>query len=224
MQDLSHVMMVIEVKENPMPTEKKNIDFSNLSRLNKNKLLTGAIIPRPIAWVTSLNENNSVNLAPFSFFSVVANDVFSISFTQKKSGGKDTLRNILRTKEAVVNTASIPLLHEINESSDESIPYGVSELELLGLSITPSSTINTPMLKEAAISFETRLIQHIPLTYEDGSAKSDIVLLQVVGAHVQPELYNEEKHYIDGTALQPASRLAGKLFGETVVNQDIKRK
>lgn len=199
------------------------IDFEDIKPFDKNKILTGSIIPRPIAWISSINENDTLNLAPFSFFSIVANDVFSVSFTQKKSGGKDTLRNILRTKEAVIHSASIKNLNLVNDSSSEDIEYGVSEVDMLNLKLNNSNIISTPYLEVADIAFETKLIQHIPLTYDSGKPKSDIVLLQVVGVHINKDIYNEEKNYIDGRKLDPASRLAGKLYGKTIVEESITR-
>ena len=94
-------------------------NYEDLKPMEQNKLTTGSITPRPIAWVSTINDNDTINLAPFSFFSVIARDVLSISFTRKKGQMKDTLINILRTKEAVVNTASIPHLDLVNTSSEE---------------------------------------------------------------------------------------------------------
>ena len=197
-------------------------DFKDLGKLAKSKLLTGGVIPRPIAWITSINDNDTINLAPFSFFSVVAYDVLSVSFTQKKSGNKDTLKNILRTKEAVVNSASIKHIEHMNVSEIE-YDYGVSEVDHLGLELLPSTQIKTPHLAIADVSYETKLIQHIPLFDDEGHPKSDIVLLQVIGVHLNEDVYDEAKNYIHGDRLDPASRLAGKLYGKSVVETSTTR-
>lgn len=198
-------------------------DFTDLSKKDRNKLVTGGIIPRPIAWITSLNENGSINLAPFSFFNAVSYDVFSVSFTQKKTGNKDSLRNILRTKEAVVHSASIKNLEYVNASEVE-YDYGVSELDALNLKVSPSQHIQTPHLQIAELSYETKLIQHIPLLDENGKPKADIVLLQVVGVHIKKDVYDEEKNYIITEKLNPASRLAGKFYGNTQIDTTHQRK
>lgn len=197
-------------------------DFKDISSLNQSKLLTGGIIPRPIAWVSTLNDNGTVNLAPFSYFSIVANDVLSIAFTRKQSKEKDTLLNILKNKEAVVNSSSILNLEMVN-ASEINLPYGSSEVDHLNLSTIASVQIETPSIECAEISYETKLIQHIPLTDDEGKPKSDIVLLQVVGVRINEAIYDEAKNYIDGKALNPASRLAGKAYGSTLEDDSIHR-
>lgn len=198
-------------------------NYEDLKPMEQNKLTTGSITPRPIAWVSTINDNDTINLAPFSFFSVIARDVLSISFTRKKGQMKDTLINILRTKEAVVNTASIPHLDLVNTSSEE-LEYGESEVDLLNIELADSNLIRTPRIKLSNIIFETKLIDHIPLLTDKGKPKADIVLLQILGVHLNPDIYDEENNHILMDQVHPASRLAGKYYGETIINQDLKRK
>lgn len=206
--------------------ERKKIifkDFNEISNKDKRKILTGSIIPRPIAWVSTKNEDGSINLAPFSYFNIVARDVLSISFVQKKAGNKDTLRNILREKEAVIHSSSIMNLDMVNKSSDESLDYGVSEVDLLDIPLRDSKIISTPTVDLAEISFEVKLLQHVPVPNDDGTAKADLILLQVLGVSFDERVYDEAHNYILVDDLQPASRLAGKDYGSTEVIPDVKR-
>ncbi len=197
------------------------IDFEKLDGRSKRNLVNGSVVPRPIAWVSTLNEDQSVNLAPFSYFNIVAHDVLSIAFIPQKEG-KDTLRNILRTKEAVINSVSIHNLEEVTLSSLNH-EYQESEPLIHNIEMIPSTTLKTPRVKEALINFETKLIQHIPLWDEAGQKKADMVLLQVIGANFDPSVIDINKHYIDINILNPGSRLAGVSYGNTRVEESATR-
>ena len=102
--------------------------------------------------------------------------------------------------------------------------YGESEVDLLNIELADSNLIRTPRIKLSNISFETTLIDHIPLLTDKGKPKADIVLLQILGVHLNPDIYDEENNYILMDQVHSASRLAGKYYGETIINQDLKRK
>ena len=119
-------------------------------------MLVSLITPRPIAWVTTLNENGSVNAAPFSFFNALGANPPIIGFApgdRDDGSPKDTPRNIRRTREFVVNLVDEATAEAMNRTS-ASLPYGVSEIERAGLTTAPSSIVAPPRIAEAPASFE----------------------------------------------------------------------
>lgn len=122
------------------------------------KLLAGLITPRPIAWVTTLDEDGTVNAAPYSFFNLFGTRPPILGFAPgDKDPGipKDTARNIRRTGEFVVNLVDEACAEVMNQSSQE-LDYGVSEVDLLKLGTTPSTSIAPPRLTIAPVSLECR--------------------------------------------------------------------
>jgi flavin reductase (DIM6/NTAB) family NADH-FMN oxidoreductase RutF len=123
------------------------------------KVLTALVTPRPIAWISSLNEDGSVNLAPFSFFNVFGSAPPLVIFgVGNKSPGvpKDTVRNIEREKEFVVNLVDEHVAEAMNETA-AAIPYGESELERAGCTTAASLEIRTPRIAESPVSLECTL-------------------------------------------------------------------
>src|ERR1700732_1060041 len=120
------------------------------------RLLISSVTPRPIAWVTSVDREGRVNLAPFSFFNAFGADPPVVVFgpNRKKDGSKkDTLANIEAMGEFVVNVAVAKLAEQMNLSSKE-LPYGESEIELTGLSVVPSRKVTPPRLAESPLHME----------------------------------------------------------------------
>ena len=103
--------------------------------VNGYRLLNSLVVPRPIAWVSTLDARGRANLAPHSFFSVASSDPPTVMFTSV--GDKDTLRNVRETGEFVVCVASAPLLHAVNDSSAP-FEHGADEAEELGIAMEPS--------------------------------------------------------------------------------------
>jgi flavin reductase (DIM6/NTAB) family NADH-FMN oxidoreductase RutF len=135
------------------------IDPSLHSVPDNYKLLTNLVVPRPIAWVTSLNADGVVNLAPFSFFNAVgANPVYLIISVGETDAGemKDTAKNILAGGEFVVNLVTEELFDAMNVSAAD-FPEGESELEATGLHAAPSLKIRPPRVAESQASMECRL-------------------------------------------------------------------
>jgi flavin reductase (DIM6/NTAB) family NADH-FMN oxidoreductase RutF len=185
------------------------ISVSNLVRQEKYKLLIGAVVPRPIAWVTSLSAAGVVNAAPFSYFNVACIDPMMISVAVARKPGsvmKDTARNIQETGEFVVNMADIHNVDQMNQTSAD-YPADISEVEELGLAPVPSVAVKVPRLSESRIHFECRLHQIVTL---GEPAASDLIIGQVVHVHVDDELYFDGK--IDIAKLQPVSRVAGLTY------------
>ncbi|MGA8211477.1 MAG: flavin reductase family protein [Nocardioidaceae bacterium] len=119
--------------------------------VNAYRLLTAVVVPRPIAWVTSLSAEGTVNLAPHSFYTVACARPPIISFTSV--GGKDTLRNVLDTGEFVVNLAHGPLLEQVNNTAAR-FAADQSEPALLGITMEPSEVVKPPRVKASPVSLE----------------------------------------------------------------------
>ena len=180
------------------------IDPENLSEDASYKLLTGVVVPRPIAWVSSGVLPGTINLAPFSTFTFVSSEPPMVGFNcgRRKGEQKDTSRNINEFKDYVVNIADETLLDKLHSSS-EHFDSHVSEVETVGLTTVPSSKIRTPRLKEAPISMECMLRQVLNF----GNSGSEFFVGEVVAFHIRDDLYNDGK--IDTRLLRPICRLGG---------------
>jgi len=179
-----------------------------LKREDIYKLITGCVVPRPIAWVSSLNENGTVNLAPFSTFTFVASyhPMLGFNVGRRKDRPKDTTRNIQEIGDYVVNIADELLLNDLHSSSFE-YPPGVSEPEVLGLETVASTIVRSPRIVLSPISMECRLV-----SITDFSGNGDgFVVGQVLAFHVRDDLLDGMK--IDSRKLRPVSRLAGENYG-----------
>ncbi|WP_232698180.1 flavin reductase family protein [Brevibacillus daliensis] len=187
------------------------ITTSELERQQKYKLLIGGIVPRPIAWVTSVNQDGVVNVAPFSYFNVACIDPMMISIAVARKPGqvmKDTAHNIQFAKEFVVNMVDVNNVVEVNESSAD-FPSDVSEVEALQLELQPAKIVKTPRLACSRVHFECKLNQIITL---GDPAASDLIIGEVVHVHVDDKLYFDGK--INAKEWQPVSRLAGHTYAK----------
>lgn len=183
------------------------IDAAELTHESSYKLLTGVVVPRPIAWVTSGIAPDAINLAPFSTFTFVSPFPPMVGFNCGLRAGqrKDTARNIHAHGEYVVNIADESLLEALHLSSEDH-PPGVSEVELLGLRTAPSAVIRTPRLADAPVSMECRLSQVLSF----GSTGHEFFVGEVLRFHVRDDLYNNGK--IDTRLLRPICRLGGPTY------------
>jgi len=178
-----------------------------LSELTGNeiyKLMNCMIVPRPIAWVTTLSEEGIVNLAPFSNFNIVCFEppLLGMNVNFKSDGSlKDTARNARARGELVVHIADETLLSQVHDSAVPH-PADVSEAELLGLQLAPSVEITTPRLRDAPLAMECKLHQVLSL-----GAKAEFVISRIVRVHAREGLMKDYK--IDTNALRPLARLAG---------------
>lgn len=183
----------------------------NLSLKQQYKFLTGSVIPRPIAWITSLNASgDTINIAPFSFFSVGSNQVplLTVSILRTDGRSKDTANNILNQKQAVVHIVSRSLTEDMNETSAP-LPPDKSELDRTNLHLVDSATVAVPGIKEALIRFETVLYQYVPIKDDGGEIVTDHFLLKVTDFHFDSDVFNSEKEYILADKLDPMARLSG---------------
>jgi flavin reductase (DIM6/NTAB) family NADH-FMN oxidoreductase RutF len=166
-------------------------------------LLNGAIMPRPIAWVSSVNKDGDLNLAPHSYTTVLSPNPPIVCFVSV--GVKDTLRNCMETREFVYNIASEDLSERLNMSAAD-FPPDISEFDWSGLTPVPSDLVKPPRVGEAPISFEAKVvdIQQIAQT------QNYLIAGEVVRVHLAERIMTNNR--IDPEKLRPLTRLAGSQF------------
>jgi flavin reductase (DIM6/NTAB) family NADH-FMN oxidoreductase RutF len=183
------------------------IDPAYLDPETAYRLITGVVVPRPIAWVTSLSATGVLNLAPFSAFMFVAPKppMLAISVGRKGNIYKDTAQNILNNEQYVVHIADSSLMNAVHESSTEH-PPDVSEVDELGLATLPGERIKVPRLAAAPIAMECRFRQCL----EFGDARSRLIVGEVVMFHLRDGLVNDGK--VETAALDPIARIGGPRY------------
>ena len=194
------------------------IDPADLDPRSCYKLLIGSVVPRPIAWTSTVSREGIHNLAPFSFFTVASRQppmlCISVGPPPETKGGerpaKDTLSNIEETGEFVINIVSLPLSNTMYESS-KNHPPEADEFEKAGLTSTPCEVVKAPRVEEAGVSMECLLDRILPI------GSDHLVIGRMVRFHVKDELY--EAGLIDVARLDPLGRLAGDYTKvETIFN------
>jgi flavin reductase (DIM6/NTAB) family NADH-FMN oxidoreductase RutF len=182
------------------------IDPATIPPREMYKLLIGAVVPRPIAWVMSLSATGVPNLAPFSYFTIASSDPPILLFCpQPRPDGspKDTLRNVRETGAFTIHIVSEALVAPMNQTS-ASLPPGMSEVEWAGLATIPGTQIAVPRLADAPVAFECRVEQIVAAAADAGAA---VVFGRVLCCHLRDDVYNDG--YVRLDALQPVARLAG---------------
>lgn len=189
-----------------------SIDPQQLTERENYKLLIGSIIPRPIAFVTSLTEDGVLNGAPFSYFNIVTANppMISISVQRRNGERKDTSRNIMKRKEFVVHIVDELNVEQINVTA-ATLKANESEIEKAKLTPIPSDLIETPGIKEAKVRFECVLEKVIELG-TDNEISTDLIIGKIVKMHFHPSVYNDGK--IVYRALNAVSRLAGNDYAK----------
>jgi flavin reductase (DIM6/NTAB) family NADH-FMN oxidoreductase RutF len=176
------------------------------------KLLQGSVLPRPIAFVSSQDEEGNANLAPFSFFTVISANPMMVCFSPMRRGSdgakKDTLKNIESTKEFVINIVSEEFVQQMNDCATE-FASDVDEFEASGLNKVDSVAVKASRVKESKVHLECVLDQVLHFGEEEAGAGS-LVIGKVVHVHVADDLY--ESGRINSEKLNPVGRLAGATY------------
>jgi len=185
------------------------LDPQTMKSESTYKLLIGCVVPRPIAWVSTVGADGVNNLAPFSFFMGVCGDPPTIAFSSgpRAKDHKDTLRNAEHTGDFVVNIVDDDRAEAMNLSSGE-YPAGVDEFALTGLTAAPGVKVRAPRVVEAPVSLECRVAQIIPV----GRGPHSLVLGEIVYFHVRDDVYEAATGRIDVARLKPIGRLAGHQY------------
>ena len=190
------------------------IDFSTIKPLQRYHLLTQTIIPRPIAWVLSQNNDadSGYNLAPFSFFNAICSDppLIVLSIGKKSNGDlKDTRRNLLSGREFVVHIASIDQAEALNASAAE-LDYGESELAAMNLSLVDCEGSSVPRLAEALVAYHCTLYD----VHELGPNQQAIIYARIHKLHLDDTIVSVENDRltIHAAAVNPLARLGAAEF------------
>ncbi len=183
------------------------IDLARVDRQTRYKVATGAIVPRPIAWLNTLNPDGGCNTAPFSFFNVVSPGSVVFGISDHPNGGlKDTLLNLRRHPEFVLHLPDEDTIEALVFTAVE-FPPGRQEAPEAGLTLVPSRMVRVPRISEAAIAFEGRAVQEIELE----SPAQHLFIGRLLYAHVRDDLLAENNR-IDWARYRPVGRLAGEAY------------
>lgn len=197
-------------------------DPGNHSAGDIYKLMIGAIVPRPIALVSSLDRKNVRNLAPFSYFTACSSNppvvVFCPILRPVPPQAKDTLRNVIATREFVVNIVSEDFAQGMNATAAQ-VPPEVDEFELSGLTPIPSELIKPPRVAESPIHMECRLLQTVSVSDKPGGGT--LVLGEVLRFHVREDLIEDFR--IDPDKLRAIGRMAGSTYARTTDRFELER-
>lgn len=181
---------------------------------NVYKLLIGAVVPRPIAFVSTISREGIPNLAPFSFFTAVSANPPVVCFCPVRRPGsnpyKDTLSNISATREFVVNIVSEEFAEKMNLSSAE-FPPEVDEFEASGLTPIPSDLVGPPRVAESHVHMECKL--YLTIEFGELPGSGNLVLGEVVRFHVDDQYFDDFR--IDPDKLRPIGRMGGATYTRT---------
>lgn len=197
-------------------------DPQNLEQKSIYKLLTGIVIPRPIGWISSISEEGVPNLAPFSYFNAVGDDPPHVMFSagHGANSNKDTLNNVLATKQFVVNMVTEDLVEQMN-STAQGIPPHESEFDLANLTPIPSLLIKPPRVKESPIAMECELVHHYTLE-NNKFGGSTILVGRIVMFHIAENVLLDD-FKINLETYKPVARLAGSNYSKMGEIFSIKR-
>jgi flavin reductase (DIM6/NTAB) family NADH-FMN oxidoreductase RutF len=186
------------------------------------KLLTGSIIPRPIGWISTVDENDINNLAPFSYFNAVGEDPPHIMFSTVRGNNtnKDTLNNILYSGQFVVNMVTEELAEQMNTTS-QSVASTVDEFQLANLTPVPSIKIKPMRVKESPISFECELVHHYFLEHHKNGGAC-VLIGRIVMMHFADDVVMDN-YKINLETYKPIARLAGSNYSKLGELFSIKR-
>ena len=188
------------------------IDISKMTSSSRYVILTSLVVPRPIAFVTTINEDGIVNAAPFSYFNLMGNDppIVAIGIGKdesRKYGLKDTGYNIQKTREFVINIVNEDIVEKVNLTSID-FPPEMDESEIAGLTKLPSVRVRPPRIKESASNFECRHLS----TIEIGNVR--VVIGEIIYLHIDEKYVTFQKndHHILTELIRPVGRMHGKDF------------
>ena len=187
------------------PTRFERVPLSEMKFDDRYKILAGTVIPRPIAFVSSLNEDGTINAAPFSSFMIASVEAGCLAFSIGPSAAeeKETLRNVRRMDEFVINMVSEELAEQV-QLCGEQHPPNTRKIELAGLHLVPSECIKTPRIANTKIQFECRL--HTILRF----GESHMVVGEIILMHAMEGLVRNGK--IDPLEYAPLGRIAGRNY------------
>lgn len=199
----------------PASMNAMQIDPANLAVSERYKLLVGAVVPRPIAFISTIDEQGRANLAPFSFFNGVSGEPMALLFcpANKPDGSeKHTLVNVATTGQFVVNIVSDAIARRMAVCAED-LPIGESEFALAGLTEAPSTKVAPPRVAESPLSLECEVERIIRLAPGEPSG-GNVVIGRVVFVHAADGLI-DERCRVDPAQLAAIGRMAGLTYCST---------
>ena len=193
---------------------------NNLDSSSLYKLLTGSIIPRPIGWISTVDQNGINNLAPFSYFNIVGEKHIMFSTAKNKGNNKDTLNNILQNNEFVVNMVTEDVVEAMNMTSAE-LPANEDEFIHAGLTPIDCKLIKPKRVKESKITFECKMIHTYTMPHPENNGATMIVG-EIVMMHFDDDVLLDN-YKINMENYKPVSRLAGSSYSKIGELFSIKR-
>lgn len=171
------------------------------------RLLVGCVVPRPIAWISTLNPDGSVNVAPFSSYNYVATSppMLAVNIATREGEQKDTALNITANGEFVVNVVDEACM-EVMHRSAANYPRGISEAAELGMALLPSRQVAPPRIASTPVQMECRLDQKVVL----GRGVNTLYIGEVVAFHLSGQVY--DGHRVDSSKIRPVARLGGPFY------------
>lgn len=182
------------------------LDASDMVTTTAYRLLCGIVVPRPIAWITSISEAGVVNAAPFSSYNYVAHSppMLAVNIGSRNGVLKDTARNIEQFREFVVNVATLSNMETMHKTSAEFAP-DASEAEALGIGLLPSQYVKPPRIAMSPVQMECKLSQIVKL-----GRLNTLYIGEVVAFHLSNEVY--DGRHVDSVKMQPVARLGGPFY------------
>lgn len=198
------------------------LDFAALKPRDAYGWMISTILPRPIAWVSTISSEGRTNLAPFSFFQGVTSNPPTLMFVPvnlRDGTKKDTVRNLEQVPEFVVNLVPFALAEQMNACS-ALLPYGESEFEAFGIASAASERVRPPRVAAAPVAFECTLDRFVPIG--EGPLAANVVFGRIHVAHVSESVLDASGKP-DPAKLDLIGRMGGETYARTTVRFDLKR-
>lgn len=177
-----------------------------------HQLMLSSIVPRPIAFASTVDAEGQVNLSPFSFFNAFGSNppllIFSPARRVRDNTTKHTLQNVREVPEVVINVVDFAMVEQMSLASTE-YPKGVNEFVKAGFTEEKSRKVRPPRVKESPVAFECKVLQIIPVGEEGGAA--NLILCEIVLAHFRDRIFDGEGG-IDPQKLDAVARMGGKMY------------
>jgi flavin reductase (DIM6/NTAB) family NADH-FMN oxidoreductase RutF len=189
-----------------------DLKLADLAPIERYKLLVGLVVPRPIAWISTVNEDGVANCAPFSFFNAFSEDppLVMVSFGPRLDGAmKHSLKNILRSGEFVVNLVDESTANAMHLSSEE-VPEHESEFDKTGLTQAPALLISQPRILEAVACFECRLFKRLEIV-----PGRDFIIGEILLVHAREGVIDPSTKRVSDSHYRPVGRLYANRYCTT---------
>jgi flavin reductase (DIM6/NTAB) family NADH-FMN oxidoreductase RutF len=198
------------------------VDFTELNYRDAYSWMAGTIMPRPIAWVSTISADGRPNLAPFSFFQAVCANPPTLMFVPvntRDGAKKDTVRNLEQVPECVVNLVSFALTEQMNATA-ALLPYGESEFEKFGVAAAASERVRPPRVAAAPVAFECRFDRVVHIG--EGPLAANVIFARILLAHVNDAVLAADG-LPDPTKLDLVGRMVGEVYTRTNEQFALKR-